>query len=151
MFKKTPNLRRLILKDKKLEENMKHIVRFKQVFYQIFMYFCMFNLTYFVSCSVIFMKFGTKSDPISIVILSLKSIIFVYMVIKFTFYPYNFKYFFNSFQPNSFMTKHYLLYIIVIITSVGLLAAAPFSWASAIPYVLLLVYILVKKPYKDRR
>ena len=127
---------------------MKSIIRFKQFFYQFFMYFCLFNLTYFVTCSVLFLKMGEKTNSPSLVILSIKSLLFIYCVIKFICNPYNFKYFWNSFNPSPLAMKHYLIYIFVIISSVSLLSLAPYSWSSAIPYFVLLVYTLVKKPYK---
>ena len=74
-----------------------NIVRFKQFFYQFFMWICIFNLTYFVACSIIFFKLGTITNTISLAIFSTKAIFFIYMIVKFICQLYNFKYFWNSF------------------------------------------------------
>lgn len=126
---------------------MKNVIRFKQIFYQLFMWICMFNLTYFVACSVIFFKYGNTTDTLSLVLFSLKGGIFIYMVFKFLYTPYNFKYFWNSFKNRKLAMNHYLIYTLVIIFSVILLGVTS-SWAPLIPYVFMLLYTLAYKPYK---
>ena len=128
---------------------MENIVRLKQVFYQFFMWSCMFNLTYFVACSVLFFKIGTKSNPLSLLLFSIQAGILIYLIIKFIFHPYNFKYFWNSFYPKKQAMNHYLIYISVIILSVISLGTITQSFVALIPYVFMFIYTLIYKPYKD--
>lgn len=108
----------------------------------------MFNLTYFVACFVIFFKYGNKTDIASLVIISIKSAMFIYMILKFICTPYNFKYFWNSFKLRKLAMNHYVIYAFLIISSVGLLGIAQNSWAPLIPYIIMMLYTLAYKPYK---
>ena len=121
LIKRNPKLKKQLLLDEKLRNKMSHIVRFKQFFYQFFMWFCMFNLTYFVTCTVLFFKQGTITHISSLALLATQAAIFVYMILKFVCNPYNFKYFWNSFKVRRLAMNHYLVYILLISSSVVLL------------------------------
>jgi hypothetical protein len=46
---------------------------------------------------------------------------------------------------------HYLIYILLIVSSVTLLEVVPYSWSAIIPYSFMIVYTLVYRPYKELR
>ena len=122
--------------------------RTNELFYELFMYVTMFNLTYLTFCLVVFYSYGNLTDVTShvtaVIPLIFTLIIFIWFFIR----PENFYRFRLSFRTTTLTFYHYYLHIICIVSSILLLVLlSDYPWAPFIPQLLLLVYTLINRPY----
>ncbi len=114
------------------------------------MYATMLNLIVFLNFALIFIKSGNKDHFISWILLSVPAILFVVQTARFWRYPDSYGYFRYSFRETELAMKHYMIIITFLITVVVLIALMQsLLWTPAIPALLLLIYILAYKPYKE--
>ncbi len=109
----------------------------------------MINLLYFTLCSAMFFKHGQLSNIPSLVIFGVQTILLCFTFVKFGFDPYPFGYFRFSFRPQTLAMEHYLIKILILIMTVLLIVLLPnLYFVHPIPLALMLLYILINRPYK---
>ena len=114
------------------------------------MYATMLNLIMFLNFALIYIKFGNKEHFISWILLSVPALLFVVQTVRFWRYPDSYGYFRYSFRETELAMKHYMIVITFLIMVVVLIAMVQsLLWTPAIPALLLLIYILAYKPYKE--
>lgn len=115
------------------------------------MYTFFLNLLYFVTCVIIFFKYGGQmTDTLGLITMGSQFVIFLGIVIMYIKDPVVFKRFRLEFKGSELHYNHYALYFINLVTSVVLMAFVPsHPWAPAIPQMLFLLYTLILRPYKQ--
>lgn len=106
------------------------------------------NFVYFVSCSVIFFKFGLITHIPSLITFSIQGLLTVFTFVRFYIDPVIFGYFRFSFNTNRLAMNHYFFHIINMILIVVLLSLFEETWMPLIPVSLMLIYTLAYRPYK---
>lgn len=125
----------------------------REVFVKGLMYFCMLNLVYYTECLFLFLKFNSSrgySELSSLIIMVVATLIYIFVFIMFKVDPDPFDYFRYAFRKTKLAMSHEYFYILAIISSVLILGLLPkVTWASMIPFGILLIYTLIYRPYRD--
>ena len=142
----------LIYKIKQLkekDEDLKyHLEERVEIFCDLTMYTCFFNLVYSLVCAVIFLQYGEFTDIASDVVGALSLFFTFSSLLGFWLFPGSSRRFRFSFRKEKLPLAHYYFHLLCIISSVLLLTLLPnYPWCSIIPQILMVIYTLVMKPY----
>ena len=114
------------------------------------MYSTMLNLIYFVNCIGLVVRVGTIGNIMSVVIMSISGLLFIFAITRFYINPDPCGYFRYSFKLTTLALSHYLIIIIVLILAVVLLTiVSNLVWAPLIPSVLNCIFTMAYRPYKN--
>jgi hypothetical protein len=112
----------------------------------------MLVLIYFTNCLVLSMTSQQPPHSISLALIAVQAIIFVGLLLKFVCNPDPFGFFRYSFTHEKCLAEwHYCLQIVFLPLAVALLSVPGMPFLSAVPCVLMLVYTLLRKPYKKNK
>ena len=113
---------------------------------QAMMYSVLLNLVYFTAVSAMFFKQGNITNAGSLAVFAIGVVFSIATFIKYYTNSFSFDYFYTSFDNKDISAYHIYLHVIINITGVLCLEFGP-SWSPIIPYFLMIVYTLIKKPY----
>ncbi len=119
---------------------------------QCLMFFGLFNLLRFITCSYIFFRYN--NDPFahipSIALFCSACFVYLLTLILFYFDPDPFDYFRYSFRKTRVALHFEYIYISLYICSILLVFFLQIYWAPTVPLLCLLFFILIYKPYKQK-
>ena len=114
------------------------------------LYACVFNLTYLITCSVVFYKQGDLTDVASQVICGLSLLVTLLTLIAFALKPTFFLRFRFSFKRETRAFIHYFFHIVAITLSILCICLLPdLLYLSLAPPLFMMIYTVAYKPYKE--
>lgn len=122
------------------------------------MYFTMFNLSYLVCCSVLYVKKGNLNVMPSLIMfitcISFSLLVFLKFIVDpdpFGYLRYSFRYTAKS-CFYELLFRHYLVYSTVLISNVLLITLLPqISFLSLILLIVFMLFTLIYHPYKEHK
>lgn len=112
------------------------------------MYFGLINLIYFVTCSYMFLS-KSYFENINIISFGVVAFIYALTLFLFCFDPDPFDYFRYAFKKSQVAMTFYYVYPFILVICALVLIMFTQTWPPMIPFILLLPYILIYRPYRE--
>lgn len=123
----------------------------KEYIMQILLYFTMFNLIPFAVSASIYLNSGVSltENIVNLAVFAVSSALFICTFLLFFCNPDPFDYFRYSFKKHRLLLLYYHGYALVIVATVAItVLVRSVLWAAAIPCGVLLLFVIIVRPYK---